>query len=128
MARDWEECGNTGMTDAQRRMLNSVCGDLANGIRWHGRSLHKDQWRWLLCCVVINEPLNPGWDYGDGFPRGFIVFGESSKKLTRSQAKDAITLGIQLGDHPDTQALPDKPVRWSDATLHGMGYTDEDLK
>lgn len=126
--RPWEECGNQGMTDAQRRMLNAVCGDLAKHLHWHGAKLSKDSWRHFLSAVSAGQTMHRGWDYGEGHPHGFIVLGKSSLELTRAEAKDAITMGIHLGDDPSSQSMDAAPVKWSDAVLHGLGYSSEDLK
>jgi hypothetical protein len=127
--RPWEECGNQGMTDQQRKMLNSVCGDLARCLEWHdGWRLSKDDWRHLFSGLASGLRIMRGWDFHDGHPPGFIMLGRSSLELTRSQAKDAITLAVQLGDDPSEQGLSQKPVRWSDATLLGLGFNPGDLK
>jgi hypothetical protein len=128
MPRVWEECGNQRMTDKQRKMLNSVCGDLARSIEWHGWRLSKDDWRHFFSGLASGLRIMRGWDFHDGHPPGLVMLGRSSLELTRSQAKDAITLAIHFGDDPAEQGLPQKPVAWSDATLRGMGFNPEELK
>lgn len=118
--------GTTRMTDAQRRMLNAVCGDLAQQIRWHGNRLSKDDYRHLFAGTVLGWRMMPAYDRGEGAP-GFIMLGGSSLDLTRDQAKDAITMGLHVGDHPEAQGINCAPVRWSDAVLFGLGMTPEDL-
>lgn len=125
--KDWELSGNGRMTDKQRRMLNAVCGCLEQ-IHWHGSKLGKDDWRHLLSAVAAGQVMHPGWDYGDGRPRGFLMLGKSSLSLAKSEAKDAITMGIQLGDEPDSQGISARPVAWSDAVLRGLGFTPEDFR
>lgn len=124
---DWRDTGSEPMSDAQRRMLNAVCGDLAKGIDWHGEAMTKDDWRHFLCAHVLGERLVQGIRTGEGHP-GLIRFSRSSKELTRSQAAEAITMGLQVGDHPDEQWLDCPPVRWCDKVLLGTGLSESDLK
>lgn len=70
----------------------------------------------------------PGWQYGDGRAQGFIMLGRSSLSLTKSEACDAITMGLQLGDDPQSQGIKARPVSWSDAVLRGTGWNPEDLR
>jgi hypothetical protein len=50
------------------------------------------------------------------------MLGASSKSLSKTLAKDAITCGLQVGDHPDEQGIDAPPVKWSDAVLQGLGF------
>jgi len=118
---NWKEEGQTKMTDEQRKMLNCICGDLANQFKWHGNKLSKDDWRHMLSGTVLGWRMLPGIDTGNGSP-GLIYLGGSSKDLSKSQASDAITMAIQIGDHPDEQGLDCKPVRWCRTALIGMGF------
>lgn len=119
--KDWQQTGNGKLSDKQRRMFNAVCGDLEQ-IHWHGNKLNKDDFRHLFSAVAAGQRMMPGWQYGDGRAPGFIMLGKSSLSLTRSEASDAITMAIQLGDDPESQGIQAKPVVWSDAVLHGMGF------
>lgn len=124
---DWELQGSTGMTDKQRKMLNAVCGDLAEQVAWHGNHLSKDDWRHMLAGTMLGWRMMPAIDRGEG-AAGFIMLGGSSLKLTKSQAADAITAGLQIGDHPEDQRLRAKPVRWSDAVMRGLGFNPADFR
>lgn len=124
---DWRVTGNGRMSDKQRRMLNAVCGDLEQ-IHWHGNKLNKDDWRHLLSAVSAGQRMMPGWQYGDGRPQGIIMLGKSSLSLTRSEAADAITMGVHLGDHPEEQGIQAKRVAWSDTVLLGMGFNPADFQ
>jgi hypothetical protein len=115
------------MTDAQRRMLNAVCGDLGDQLVWHGRRMSKDDYRHLIAGVILGWWHVPGIDRGEG-PPGLIMFARSSLDLTREQAAEAITVAVHVGDHPEDQGLKAKPVRWSDKVLFGLGLTEADLR
>lgn len=125
---DWQQGGNTVISEPQRRMLNAVCGDLAKGLpTWHGNRMDKDDWRHFFAGTVMGFRAMPGWDFGDG-RRPVIMLGRSSLDLSRDEAKDAITLAIMLGDDPGCQGLKWRRVEWSRAVLLGMGYTEDDLR
>jgi len=126
--RGWDEKGGGPITAKQKRMLNAVCNDLSEQITWHGIRLGKDQWRWLLSAVELRATLSPGWDYADGNPAGFIMIGRSSLELSRSQAAEAISRAVHLGDCPESQDLKCKPVNWSDKVLFGLGYRESDIR
>lgn len=125
--KDWQERGEQRLSEAQRRMLNSICGDLAAQLRWHGHHLSKDDYRHLLSSVAKGWRIIPGWNDGQGV-RGLVSLGASSLTLSRSQACDAITLAIQLGDDPSSQGIDARPVRWSDSVLLGMGNNPNDYR
>lgn len=125
---DWELTGTTRMTDKQRRMLNAVCGDLGAQIIWHdGQRLSKDDWRHALSGTMLGWRMMRGIDRGEGAP-GLIMLGGSSLDLTKTLAADAITCGLNIGDHPDEQGLKCKPVRWCDAVLLGLGFNPMDFR
>jgi len=123
---DWRDESHGQITPKQRRMLNAVCGDLAAQINWHGNRMSKDDWRHVLSGTALGWRLMPGINTGDGAP-GLVMLGGSSLDLSRKQATAAIGWGLEIGDHPEEQGLSSKPVRWSDAVLHGCGITENDL-
>lgn len=127
VAADWRDSGNGPITDEQKRMLNAVCGDLARHLTWHGNRLTKDDWRHLLAGTMLGWRVMPAIDRGEGAP-GFIMLGGSSLKLTKSQAADAITQGIAIGDDPSSQGIKSNPVKWCDAVLMGMGHNPDDYR
>lgn len=123
---DWKLDGSDGMTDKQRRMLNAVCGDLAAQLSWHGNRLSKDDWRHMVAGTILGWRMMPAIDRGEG-AQGFIMLGGSSLKLSRSQAAEAITALLQIGDHPDAQGLSAKRVHWSNVVLLGLGFNPKDF-
>ncbi len=125
--KDWQQTGNGRLSEKQRRMFNAVCHDLQQ-IHWHGNKLNNDDWRHLFSAVAAGQRMMPGWQYDDGRPPGFIMLGKSSLSLTRSQASDAITMAIQLGDDPESQGIKAPKVQWSDTVLLGMGFNPGDFQ
>lgn len=124
---DWKQTGEAGITEAQKRMLNAVSGDLARQIIWHGNRMDKDDWRHFLSGHALGWRMMPAFDNGQGAP-GFIMLGGSSLKLSRTRAADAITMGLAIGDRPEEQGLKCKPVHWSDAVLLGLGHNPADFR
>lgn len=127
MTADWKQEGESKMTPEQQRLLNAICGDLARHIKWHGQRLNKDDFRHIISGTIKGWRLLPGIDRGQGAP-GFIYLGGSSKDLTKAQASEAITMAVQIGDHPDEQGLDAKPIRWSDTVLIGLGHSPADFR
>lgn len=122
---DWKQEGESKMTPEQQKLLNAVMGDLAKQLKWHGFKLTKDDWRHLVSGSILGWRLMPGIDRGQGAP-GFIYLGGSSKDLTKSQASEAITMAVHIGDCPEEQGLQSDPVRWSDTVLIGLGFNPRD--
>lgn len=123
----WEIDGSGRMTDAQRRMLNAVCGDLAEQIVWHGNRLTKDDWRHMISGTMLGWRVMPAIDRGQG-AAGLVMLGGSSLSLSRTLAKDAITCGLQIGDHPEDQGLKCKPVVWCDVVYRALGFDPADFR
>lgn len=121
----WEIDGSGKMTDAQRRMLNAVCGDLAKYMRWHGQMLSKDDWRHLLSGTMLGWRTFPGIDRGEGAP-GLIMLGGSSLDLSKTLAKDAIMVGMHIGDFPDEQGMDCAPIQWGPLVCKARWLADEE--
>lgn len=124
---DWQLSGREKMTDAQRRMLNAVCGDLGEQLVWHGRRMSKDDYRHMLSGVILGWTFVPSVDRGEG-PPGMIAFARSSLEMDCEQAALAITTGLHIGDHPEEQGIKAPPVQWCDKVLFGIGFNPEDLR
>ena len=124
-ASDWQLRGNGGMTDAQRRLLNAACGDLAAHLPWHRIELSKDDYRHMIAGTVLGWRTLPGIDLGDG-KRGWIMLGGSSLDLSRTQATDSITLAFHIGDFPQEQHLRCRPVPWCDVVCLARGIPDSE--
>ena len=123
---DWQLQGSERMTPKQQRMLNAVCGDLSAQLSWHGNRLSKDDWRHMLAGTMLGWRMMPAIDRGEG-AAGFIMLGGSSLNLTKTQAAEAITQAVQIGDHPEDQGIRSRSVRWCDAVLLGLGFNPRDF-
>jgi hypothetical protein len=121
---DWQESGREPMTRKQQKLLNAACGDLADQLRWHGIVFDKDDYRHLLAAVVLGERLVPGVNTGMGNP-GLIRMSRSSRELTKSQATEAIRMAFDIGDNPEDQGLPSRPVRWCEVICLARWFVEE---
>lgn len=125
-AKGWKLDGEGRMSDAQRRLLNAVCSDLGDQLVWHGGiRLTHDDYRHVIAGTIMGWRSMPGIDRGDG-QRGWIMLGGSSLDLTRTEATDAITLAVHIGDHPDEQGLTANPVQWNPTVLGALGVSAAD--
>ena len=122
-AAPWQEM----LRPQQRNFFNDICGDLAAHLPWHGLDFSKDDYRHMFAGTILGWRRAPGIKI-DGSPQGWIMLGGSSLDLTKDQCADAITLALHVGDHPEEQGLPSKPVRWGYSVLRGLGYSDEDIR
>lgn len=66
----------------------------------------------MVAGPMLGWRLMPAIDRGQGAP-GHIMLSGSSLKLTKSLACDAITVLVQIGDHPEEQGVRARPLRWS---------------
>jgi hypothetical protein len=107
--RDWK---NEFSSIDQRKLLNSACGDLASGLKWHGFRLSKDDYRHLIAGTILRWRMMPGIDRGDGVAPGLIMLGGSSLDLSVKQCAEAIELCFLLGDCPEGQGIDAPPIRW----------------
>ena len=122
---DWQESGREPMSRKQQNLLNAACGDLADGMRWHGIRFDKDDFRLLICAVVLGERMVPGINTGER-PAGLVRMGRSSKELTKSQATEAIHMAFDIGDNPKDQGLNLDPIRWGPVVCLARWVTTEE--
>lgn len=123
---DWQESGRAPMTREQQKLLNAACGDLADQIRfWHGIRFNKDDFRHLISAVVLGERLVPGIVTGNAVAPGLIRMSRSSLELTKSDATTAIRMAFDIGDRPEDQNLPCKPVMWCAVVCLARFVSDE---
>lgn len=112
----------------QNDLLQPACRDLSKCLSWYGHRLSADEWRWLVCSAVQQVKIVPGINRGDGAP-GIVTLGGSSRRLTKAQATEAITLAFAIGDAPwEYEPTQSEPVAWSDVILRARGFNPEDFK
>ncbi|HQD64145.1 MAG TPA: recombination protein NinB [Casimicrobium huifangae] len=81
-----EECQPTRTLD-QNAKLQVLCGEVASQVEWHGRWLSKDDWRHMFVAAYRKEQrIVPGVN------GGFVVLGDSSRRLSIGECSDVIEL------------------------------------
>lgn len=123
-SREWQQQGRAPMTRQQQKLLNSACGDLAENMRWHGIVFTKDDFRHLICAVVLGERLVPGINTGNG-PAGLVRMSRSSLELTKTEATTAIRMAFDIGDFPADQGLSVPAIRWGATVCLARFVADE---
>jgi hypothetical protein len=79
-------------TLAQNDKLQSVCGDIARQVTWHGQKLSRDDWRHILVASY-----RKGQRAVPGIDGGFVVLGASSKDLSVTECSDVIEVAHAFG-------------------------------
>jgi hypothetical protein len=115
--KPWQEM----RTPEQNDLLQPACRDLSKCLTWKGYKLSPDEWRWLICAAVLGQKIVPG------LTGGIVALGGSSKKLTKQQATDAITMAFEIGDQPWTyDPSLTQQVRWCDVICLARGIRPEE--
>ena len=98
------------MTREQQKLLNALCGDLAQQVVWSVRiegadyptKLTRDDWRHMWAGIRLGAKVVPNPEY----PGHFMTLSASSLRLTDEDASEVIDMVRAFGDS--------KSVRWSD--------------
>ena len=82
-------------SDAQNRLLWSSLGDCARQITWHGQKLDAEAWKDMATAALKRQRVVPGIE------GGFVVLGQRTSKMSKSEMADLITFihafGAQQG-------------------------------
>lgn len=117
MAEPWQEWRTT----EQNSLLQPACRDLANGLLWDGVTLTADEMRWLIAADILGQKAVRG------IHGGVVLLGGSSRKFTKQDCTDAITLAFSIGDDPESYGLKgQKRVEWSEVIRRARGISDND--
>lgn len=112
-------------SSAQNDLIQPACRDLSEQLVWDHQGyavrLSQDEWRWLGCADILGQkPVR-------GISGGIVLLGGSSRKLTKEQATDLITLLFSIGDAPwDYDLEGQKRVEWSTTIKLARGISDDD--
>lgn len=123
MAEPWREMRSL----EQNKLLQPACRDLSRGLTWYGQRLSPDEWRWLICAAILRVKIVTGISH-NGEPAGVVTLGGSSRKLSKEQATEAITLAFHLGDAPWEYGQQGDPVAWGDAVCLARGINPNDFR
>lgn len=95
-------------TNRQNALMWSVLGDLARQVIWYGQRLDAEAWKDVLTAGLKRQRVVPGIDM-DGSGGGFVVLGQRTSRMSRSEVGDVIDLGHAFGDQHG--------VKWSPTSL-----------
>ena len=84
-------------SDQQNRLMWSCLGDLARQINWHGQKLDAKAWKDMATAALKRQRVVPGID------GGFVVLGQSTSKMTKTEMTDLIDFVFAFGDERGVQ-------------------------
>ena len=75
----------------QNAKLWALLGDIAQQVDWHGQKLSADDWKDMATAALKRQRVVPGLD------GGFVVLGQRTSKMTRSEMAELIEFLYALG-------------------------------
>ena len=76
---------------AQNARLWAMLGDVSKQVDWHGRKLSPEDWKHVFSASLKKQDAVPGID------GGFVVLGQSTRKMTKAEMSDLQTLMEAFG-------------------------------
>lgn len=74
-------------SDAQNRRLWAMLGDVSRQVVWHGQTLSAEDWKHMFTASLKRQRVAPAID-----GNGFVVLGQSTSKMTKSEMAELQTL------------------------------------
>lgn len=71
----------------QNAALWAMLGDVASQVVWHGRRLDAESWKHIFTSSLKRQDVVPNLD-----GTGFVVLGQSTSKMTKSEMSDLLEL------------------------------------
>jgi hypothetical protein len=90
----------------QNAKMWPMLDDVARQVVWYGQKLTTYEWKDVFSAALKRQKVVPGLD------GGFVVCGQSTSKMNKSEMSDMIELMYGFG----SQQNP--PVIWSDTSKH----------
>lgn len=78
-------------SDAQNRRLWAMLTDISQQVDWYGQKLTPEEWKHVFSAALAKQKVVPGLD------GGFVVLGQSTSKMTKSEMSDMQTLMEAFG-------------------------------
>lgn len=79
-------------SNEQNRRLWAMLGEVAKQIDWYGQKLTADDWKTIFTAALKKERVVPGIN------GGFVVLGQSTSKMTKSEMCDLQTIIEAFGE------------------------------
>lgn len=93
---------------AQNRMLWSCLNDISKQVEWHGQRLDAEAWKDMATAALKRQRVVPGLD------GGFVVLGQRTSKMTRSEMTELIDFLHAMGAQRGVQFSPTSTGRCAD--------------
>ena len=87
-------------TSEQNRLLWALLSDISRQVDWYGKKLSCDAWKHVFTAAWKKQESVPGIE------GGFVVLGQSTSKLTKSEFADLCEIILAFGAAQN--------VRWTD--------------
>lgn len=94
-------------TAIQNRAMWASLNDLSRQVLWYGQKLSAEEWKWMLGASLEKQKAVPAID-----GQGFVVLGQSTRKMSKKKMAELITLIHAFG--------AEKRVAWSDPNLASL--------
>jgi hypothetical protein len=78
-------------SDEQNRRLWAMLTDISAQVDWYGQKLVPDEWKHVFSASLKKQKVVPGID------GGFVVMGQSTSKMTKSEMSDMQELMAAFG-------------------------------
>ncbi len=88
----------------QNALLWVFLADLEAQLTWHGIKLTAEEWKDLLSAGLVKSRVVPNID-----GTGFVILGQRTSKMTKSDFADLVTLVQAFGD--------ERGVKWSEPPI-----------
>lgn len=75
----------------QNARLWAMLTDISEQVEWYGRKLSPENWKHVFTAALKKQDVVPGLD------GGFVVLGQSTSKMTKSEMTDLQTLMEAFG-------------------------------
>ena len=72
-----------------------MLADVSQQVVWHGRKLTDEEWKHVFTAALKKQDAVPGLD------GGFVILGQSTSKMTKSEMGDLQTLIEAFGAERD---------------------------
>lgn len=79
----------------QNAKLWSMLSEISNQVEWYGKKLSEESWKDIFSAVLRKQEVVPGID------GGFVVLGQSTRKMTIAEMSDMIELIHAFGAERD---------------------------
>lgn len=73
-------------SNEQNRRLWAMLSNVADQVEWHGQKLTAEDWKHIFSAALKKQRAVPGLD------GGFVVLGQSTSRMTKSEMSDMQTL------------------------------------